>query len=40
MTKDEHIKILEENVRQLQEQLNAAYIRIKELRNPKENFIK
>jgi len=40
MTKDEHIKILEENVRQLQEQLNAAYIRIEELRNPKENFIK
>jgi len=40
MTKDEHIKILEENVRQLQEQLNAAHIRIEELRNPKENFIK
>lgn len=31
MTKDEHIKILEENVRQLQEQLNAAQKRIKEL---------
>ena len=31
MTKDKKIKLLEENVRQLQEQLTAAYIRIKEL---------
>ena len=31
MTKHEEIKLLEENVRQLQEQLTAAYIRIKEL---------
>ena len=30
MTKHEEIKLLEENVRQLQEQLTAAYIRIKE----------
>jgi len=33
MTKDEHIAILEENVRQLQEQLQAAYIRIDQLKN-------
>ena len=31
MTKDKKIKLLEENVRQLQQQLTAAYIRIKEL---------
>ena len=31
MTKDKKIELLEENVRQLQEQLTAAYIRIKEL---------
>lgn len=31
MTNHEEIKLLEENVRQLQEQLTAAYIRIKEL---------
>ena len=35
MTKDEEIKLLEENVRQLQEQLTAAYIRIKELTDEK-----
>ena len=35
MTKDEEIEILKENVRQLQQQLTAAYIRIKEL-TPKE----
>jgi hypothetical protein len=31
MTKDKKIELLEENVRQLQQQLTAAYIRIKEL---------
>ena len=31
MSKDEEIKLLKENVRQLQEQLQKAYIRIKEL---------
>ena len=31
MTKDKKIELLEENVRQLQQQLTAAYIPIKEL---------
>ena len=31
MSKDEEIKLLKENVRQLQELLQKAYIRIKEL---------
>lgn len=31
MTKDERIAILEENVRLLQEQLQAAYVRIDQL---------
>lgn len=31
MTKDEEIEILKENVRQLQQQLTAAYIKIKKL---------
>jgi hypothetical protein len=31
MTKDEEIKILRDNVKYLQEQLNAAHKRIKEL---------
>ena len=31
MTKDKKIELLEENVRQLQQQLTAAYIRIKQL---------
>ena len=39
MTKDEEIEILKENVRQLQQQLTAAYIRIKEL-TPKERETK
>ena len=39
MTKDEEIEILKENVRQLQQQLTAAYIRIKELQ-PKERETK
>jgi SMC interacting uncharacterized protein involved in chromosome segregation len=39
MTKDEEIEILKENIRQLQQQLQAAYIRIKEL-SPKEKETK
>jgi len=31
MSKDEEIKLLKENIRQLQEQLQKAYVRIKEL---------
>ena len=39
MTKDEEIEILKENIRLLQQQLTAAYIRIKEL-TPEERETK